>query len=288
MAAKKPTGNKGSSSAKEPVRTSSTIGKVVELQLDSLSIGKSQVRVDASKGIRELAQSIAKVGLLEPIVVTHIGDNKYEILTGQRRFLAHEILKYKTIQAIVVDRKVSQAEAKVISLTENLLREDLTQKEKIDACTSLFKTYGSFKIVAEQTGLSQVLVKEYVKYESLAPKLKQMVDDGKVDVRAALQAQRAAESTDGEVDETAAVKFAKELVPMSGVQRKQFIKAAESDPEATPEEKIEKGRKQPELKQILVTLEAGLHHKLQKFAKNEGVSQDEAASSLIEKALDVL
>ena len=269
-------------------RTNSSVGTILDIPLASLSIGKSQVRVDADKGIADLARSIARVGLLEPIVVTPIGGEKYEVLTGQRRFLAHKFLDYKSIRAVVVDRTVDETEAKVISLTENLVREELSQKEKIAACTSLFKTYGSFKIVAEETGLSQNLVKEFVKYDQLVPKLKSLVDEGKVDVRVALQAQRAAEDPEGEVSEAAAVKFVKELAPLSGVQRDNFIAAAQADPEATPEEKIEKGRKQPELKQIVVTLEAGIHKKLQQFAKDEGMKQDEAAASLIRNALEAV
>ena len=261
------------------------LGGVYEIPMDQLEIGMSQVRTDANKGIEELAHSIKTIGLIEPIVVKKIGEAKYEILTGQRRFLAHKLLSYDTIQAVVIERDVDEREAKVISLTENLVREDLTQKEKINACTALYKMYGDFKIVAEETGLRRSLVKQYVKYEQLVPKLKELVDGGKADIRIALQAQRAAETSDGEVDEDAAVKFAQEMAPMSGVQRGQFVKGAESDRDAPAEEKIEKGRRQPKLKQIVVTLEAGMHKRLQNYAKSEGMSQDDAASTLLERAL---
>ena len=79
-----------------------------------------------------------------------------------------------------------------ISLTENLVRKDLSRKELIDACTLLFKQYGDLNIVAQETGLSRTTVGEYVKYEQLATGLKELVDSGAVDVKVALQAQKAA------------------------------------------------------------------------------------------------
>ena len=87
--------------------------------MDSLEIGKGQVRLrDVGKDIDELAASIAKVGLLEPIVVAPgSAPGKFEIITGQRRFLAHKKLGAETIMAAVLDTAVDETEAKVISVT---------------------------------------------------------------------------------------------------------------------------------------------------------------------------
>ena len=62
----------------------------IDIPLNQLEIGKSQVRLsDVGKGIEELADSIKKVGLLEPIVVGPQNSNgKYEIILGQRRFFS--------------------------------------------------------------------------------------------------------------------------------------------------------------------------------------------------------
>ena len=119
--------------------------EVQELNLEDLIIGKSQVRTKVGEGIDELAESIRVLGLLEPIVVMASSKaGKYEILTGQRRFLAHKKLKKKTILAIVRTDKINEHLARGISVTENVMRLDLTRKELIDACTSLYKKYGVF------------------------------------------------------------------------------------------------------------------------------------------------
>ena len=68
-----------------------TVKEYLQIPLDSLEIGRGQARTrEVYTGIAELADSIRKVGLLEPIVVCEgVQEGKYEILTGQRRFLAH-------------------------------------------------------------------------------------------------------------------------------------------------------------------------------------------------------
>jgi ParB family chromosome partitioning protein len=225
-------------------RTGSSIGQVQEIPLDQIDIGTAQVRTDLESGIDDLAESIRRQGLLQPIYVGKKGNKRYEILAGQRRFLAHQKLKYPTIRAIVTDEATMDDETKVgISLTENLVRRDNSQKELIDACTKLFKKYGSIKMVAEETGLAAGLVSQYVKYDQLIPQLKTKVEKAQLDMKVALQAQRAATTPEGSVDTVAAEKFAEELAPMSNQQRKVFLKTVESDPTATVEEKIELGRR---------------------------------------------
>ena len=116
------------------------IKEVVDLQMDSLEIGKAQVRLrDVGKDIDELAASIAKIGLLEPIVVAPgSAPGKFEIITGQRRFLAHKKLGAETIMAAVLKSAVDETQAKVISVTENLVVSDLNSKDLstfVPSCT---------------------------------------------------------------------------------------------------------------------------------------------------------
>ena len=94
------------------------IVEIKEIPLKTLIIGKGQVRVrDVGKDIDELADSIKKQGLLQPIVVCESDEpGKYEILTGQRRFLAHKVLQLEKITACILDEKVDEIEAKLISV----------------------------------------------------------------------------------------------------------------------------------------------------------------------------
>src|SRR5580704_9140241 len=105
--------------------TTSSKGEVREIPLNQLDVGTAQVRVDMKSGIDDLAQSIQKQGLLQPIYVISKPDGRYEILAGQRRFLACQKLGHKTIRAIVTDAEAVDDDTRVsISLTENLVRRD--------------------------------------------------------------------------------------------------------------------------------------------------------------------
>lgn len=254
------------------------------IALSLIDIGTDQVRTDLSCGVDDLVASIRVQGLLQPIIVKANKAGRYDLLAGQRRFLAHQELGLSDIRAYVfdVDAKV---DARVISLTENIVRLDNTQKELIDRCTALYRQYGSMAIVAEETGLKASVVSQYVKYDQLIPLLKQKVDGAQLDMKVALQAQKAATAEDGEVDEEAAAKFAEELAPMSNLQRKTFVESVMTDPTASLEERIEKGKRSRTLKMITVTLEESLHKGLQDYAKGSSCSQDEAAADLIEDGL---
>jgi ParB family chromosome partitioning protein len=259
---------------------------VKELPLADLVIGKGQVRVrDVAKDIDELAASIAKVGLLEPIVVCPAQEKgKFEILTGQRRYLAHKQLNKDSIYACILDQAVDETEAKVISVTENLVRRDLNRKDLIDACTSLFRKYGSIKDVVEETGLSRPKVALYVKYDRLKPQLKALVDSSEIGLEVALRAQDAASVT-GEFNPEEAVILAKELSRMSGVQQKRIVKTREDDPTSDVSDVIEAAKTGEKITQIVVTVGAGLHQSLKQYAKDAGTSIDDAASTLIEESL---
>ena len=126
-----------------------------DILLDDLVIGQGQVRTESpGKGIEELAKSIDVQGLLQPIVVCAArSEGKWEILTGQRRFLAHKLLKRQTIPAAVLDARVDEREAKAISITENLMRRKLSGKELKDGILYLYNIYGSVNDVVTATGL---------------------------------------------------------------------------------------------------------------------------------------
>ena len=261
------------------------ITEVKEVPMDSLVIGKGQVRLrDVGKGITELAESINKVGLLEPIVVAPIAKGKFEIITGQRRFLAHKELKKKMILAAILEEKVDETQAKIISITENLVRRDLNSKDLIDACTALYKRYGSVKAVCDETGLPQSDVSQYVKYDRLKAELRELVDKGDVGLKAALKAQDAASVT-GKYVAKEAVKLAKEMSTMTGVQRNKLAQERMENPEVSIDEAIESAKTGAKVTQIVVTLGAAELSSLKKFAQDESTTQDDAAHSLITESL---
>lgn len=256
-----------------------------EIPLEDLIIGKGQVRVrDVGKEIDELAASIKRIGLLEPIVVCPSDTpGKYEILTGQRRFLAHQLLGKKAIRATIRE-KADERTAKAISVTENLVRRDPHVADLIDACTDLYKKYGSIKQVAEEFGLPQQKVSEFVKYDRLAKELKDLVDNQGIDVKVALRAQDAA-SAGGEIDPAEAIKFAKEMSHMSGAQQKKIVQTRREDPERNVDDVIEGAKTGEKITSVQVVLGTHEHRSLVEYATQEGTNLSDAAATLITEGL---
>jgi ParB family transcriptional regulator, chromosome partitioning protein len=262
------------------------IKDVKALPLKDLVLGKGQVRLrETKKDVTELADSIRKIGLLEPIVVCPADKpGKYEIITGQRRFMAHQELKLPTILAAILDERVDETTAKVLSISENLVRRDLNRRDLIDACTALYHRYGTLQAVIEETGLPRSKVKDYINYDRLEPKLRSLVDKGEVKLKAALRAQDAA-ALSGEKNTEEAVKLAKEMSTMSGAQQSKLVKQIEEEPDASVDELIEAAKTGEKITQIVVTLGASAHKGLLNYAKDEGTTLDDAARALIEEGL---
>lgn len=258
-----------------------------ELPLDDLKIGKGQARTSDFGDIQDLAKSIETQGLLQPILVCESEESgKWEILAGQRRFLAHKKLGKNTIVAAILDERVDEGTAKAISITENLMRHKLSGKDLIDGVTYLYNRYGTQKAVVEATGLPASKVRDCIKYPRLIPELKELVDDGSVDVNVALKAQDAAAVNNDEIPDTdIATKLAKEMSLMPGVQRKKIVKQRKENPSKPIDDVIEEAKSGSREIQVVATLSQDTHTALQNFAANESMNQDEAAAMLIEQAL---
>ena len=263
------------------------ITKYRDIPLDDLVIGKGQARImQPGAEIEDLAESIKAQGLLQPIVVCPARESgKWEILTGQRRFLAHRHLGMDVISAAILNERVEESEAKVISITENLIRRKLTGRDLKDGILYLYKIYGSVEDVVDATGLPRKDVKGNVKYPRLLPELKTMVDDETVDVNIALKAQDSADEGGGKINAEIAVKLAREMQRMTGVQQKNVANMRKKNPQKPIDDIIEDAKTGSKVTQIIATVTQDTHVAIQKFAKDESATQDEATVTLIEEAL---
>lgn len=93
-------------------------------------------KTPSEKDIELLAQNISSQGLLQPITVRKVG-TEYELISGQRRLFAHKYLEIKVIEAIVLD--MSDIDAHLMHLSENLQREDLNPLEEAQAIKCLIE-----------------------------------------------------------------------------------------------------------------------------------------------------
>src|SRR6202034_2936766 len=107
-----------------PTAKEEHLGTIHDLPLKQIHVSEDNVRHhDPTRDLDELAASIKRHGLLQPVVLLgDFGKPPYELIGGQRRFLAHEQkLTWPTIRAVFAG-KLSESEAVVRSLVENVQR----------------------------------------------------------------------------------------------------------------------------------------------------------------------
>ena len=111
------------------------------IELNKLFSGKTQPRKSFNdQSLESLSESIRSSGIMEPIVVRKTEfDDKYEIIAGERRWRAAGIAKLKKVPVIV--RKVDDKKSLVLSLIENIQREDLNAVEEAEAINKLITNY---------------------------------------------------------------------------------------------------------------------------------------------------
>ncbi|MDA4120663.1 MAG: ParB/RepB/Spo0J family partition protein [Thaumarchaeota archaeon] len=130
-------------------------GSIMSLELSKLFVGKTNVRKNPGD-VGDLVDSVKEKGILEPVLARPIG-GRYELVVGSRRFEAARIAGLKKIPAIV--RPMTDEEAIIVSLVENIQRRDIEPEEEYDAIVLLRKAnpraYGSAEQVAKALGKSR-------------------------------------------------------------------------------------------------------------------------------------
>jgi ParB family transcriptional regulator, chromosome partitioning protein len=157
-------------------------GKPLEIPLDHIERNPFQTRTRFDEAqLTELSQSIAASGVVQPIVVrtlsTPNGQAKYQLITGERRWLASRKAGKATIPAIV--RQVSDEQALEMTIVENLQRADLNPMEQARAYQRLSH---DFKMTQEQmatrTGKERASVANFLRLLRLPESIQQKVESG--------------------------------------------------------------------------------------------------------------
>ena len=130
----------------------------VAVKLTEIEPNKNQPRKDFDEeALMELAESIAKHGLIQPIVVRPTTGGTYKIIAGERRWRACRMAGLDSVPVII--KEVDDKALMELALIENLQREDLNAVEEALGYRSLIDTYGlTQEQVAEQMGKSRVAV----------------------------------------------------------------------------------------------------------------------------------
>ena len=157
-------------------------GQLKQLPIELLQRGKYQPRRDMDpEALEELAESIRQQGVMQPIIVRSISDDRYEIIAGERRWRASQLAGLDNVPALI--REVADNAAVAMALIENIQRENLNAMEEAMALQRLqveFElTQGE---VAEAVGKSRSTVTNLLRLIQLTDEVKLMLEHGDLEM----------------------------------------------------------------------------------------------------------
>lgn len=152
------------------------------LPLDLIRRGRYQPRRDFdSERLRELADSIAAQGVIQPIVVRPVDDGYYEIIAGERRWRAAQLAGLSDIPVVI--KEATEQEAMAIGLIENIQRADLNPLEEAGALHRLLSEFGlTHQQVAQAVGKSRVTITNMLRLLDLTPDAKGYLEAGQMEM----------------------------------------------------------------------------------------------------------
>ena len=210
-------------------RVDNQTGELQTLPVTWLRPGKYQPRRDMSQdALEDLANSIRAQGVIQPIVVRRIADQQYEIIAGERRWRASQLVRLETVPCLI--KNVEDNAAVAIALIENIQREDLNAIEEAVALQRLMTEFElSHQQVAEAVGKSRSAVSNLLRLNQLNDDVKQLVEHGDLDMGHA----RALLSLDGELQSDTARTVAQKGLTVRDTER--MVQKLLNPPAAKPE-----------------------------------------------------
>jgi len=146
------------------------------MPVDKIQRGRYQPRrhFDQDK-LRELADSIAAQGMVQPIVVRGVENGMHEIIAGERRWRAAQLAGLADVPVVV--KEVDDQTAMAMALIENIQRDDLNPLEEAAALHRLLDEFGlTHQQVAQAVGKSRTTVTNLIRLLDLNPDVKALVD----------------------------------------------------------------------------------------------------------------
>lgn len=148
-------------------------GGMIEVPIEKIKPVEQPRKAFPEKGILELADSIKRQGVLQPLLVRKAGDG-YFLIAGERRWRAAKTAGLKTVPVVIKDAEESRAFE--LALVENLQRQDLNPIEEAEAYRRLIQDYGhTQETVAKSVGKDRSTVTNELRLLKLPESVKSMV-----------------------------------------------------------------------------------------------------------------
>lgn len=195
--------------------TSSPKEELRLLPIEWLQAGRYQPRREFNKeALEDLANSIRTQGIINPIVVRLICENRYEIIAGERRWRAAQLANLNEVPVLI--KEISDETALAISLIENIQRQDLNPLEEAEGIQRLVNEFQlTHQEIAKTLGRSRTTITNLLRLLSLAPTVKLLLQQGQLEMGHA----RALLSLEGHLQIQAAEKIVKNKLSVREAER---------------------------------------------------------------------
>ena len=211
------------------------------LKVEQLQPGKYQPRSymdDAA--LQTLAASIKSQGIMQPILVRHIDDDKYEIIAGERRWRASQIAGLEEVPVLV--REIADEAALAMALIENIQRENLNPLEEAQGIKRLIDEFDmTHEKAAAAVGRSRVAVSNLLRLLTLCAPVQDMLMHGKLDMGHA----RALIGLDGAQQVMLATQIVQNNLSVREVEN--LVKNLEATGAEAPQKQIQKTHVNPDV-----------------------------------------
>jgi|SRR5690625_432550 len=158
-------------------KTSLPVDEIIQLPVNEIIPNRYQPReIFNDEKIQELAQTIRTHGMIQPIIVRKLEDDRYELIAGERRWRAIQFLEWENIPAII--RDMTDTETASVALIENLQREELTVIEEANAYQQLIEMHSlTQEALAQRLGKSQSTIANKIRLLKLPQPVQQALLD---------------------------------------------------------------------------------------------------------------
>lgn len=165
----------------DEVQTSGS-SSISEIELSKISVNPNQPRREFDPtALQELSDSIAEIGIIQPITLRKLDDNSYQIIAGERRYRASLKAGLKTIPAYI--RTADDENVMEMALVENIQREDLNSMEIALAYQQLLEQYSlTQERLSERVGKKRTTIANYLRLLKLPATIQVALKNREIDM----------------------------------------------------------------------------------------------------------
>lgn len=236
----------------------------IKLKLMDIEPNREQARKSFDEDtLSELAQSIADHGIIQPLLVRPIADGGYQLVAGERRWRAARLAGLTEVPVVI--RELSEDEVMVLSLIENLQREDLNPIEEALGLQKLMETFAvSQEQTAEKVGKSRPAIANSLRLLKLPAEIINFVSQGKISAGHARSLLAFEQETD--MLETA------NLILSKGISVREVERLAKAAGKGKTRKKRDKTRREPYFDEVELALTNALGRKVKVSTQTGKVS----------------